>query len=75
MAGAPDPRQGAETRTAAIVIVAAMVLWMAASWLGGAMDWPAKWAVLFDLAALAAFFWALVVLARVWRRRREDGED
>ncbi|PWE34129.1 hypothetical protein DDZ14_01885 [Maritimibacter sp. 55A14] len=61
-------------RLAAGVIIVTMILWMAASFLGGRLGLPPRYAFLFDLAALAAFFWALVVLYRVWRQRREDGE-
>jgi hypothetical protein len=48
-----------------------MVAWMAAQWLGGRLGWEARFAFLFDLAALAAFIWAFVVTWRVWRARRE----
>ncbi|MGG7644041.1 DUF5337 family protein [Rhodovulum sp. YNF3179] len=64
----------AETRLAAIVIIATMALWMGASYLGGRLGLPVRFAFLIDLAALAAFFWALVVLFRVWRKRQEHGE-
>ncbi|WP_369914383.1 DUF5337 domain-containing protein [Maritimibacter sp. 55A14] len=63
-----------QMRLAAGVIIVTMILWMAASFLGGRLGLPPRYAFLFDLAALAAFFWALVVLYRVWRQRREDGE-
>jgi len=67
-------RQGrAQARQAALVIAVTMLGWMAAQYLGGHLGWPARFVFLFDLAALAAFFWALVVLARVWRARRDDG--
>ena len=43
---------------------------MAVQWVGGAMGWDARYAFLADLAALAAFFWALVVTYQIWRKRR-----
>ncbi|MCY4140727.1 MAG: DUF5337 family protein [Rhodobacteraceae bacterium] len=60
-----------QVRIAAIVIVATMVLWMLGSWLGGRLGLPARFAFLVDFSALAAFFWALVVLVRAGRRVRE----
>jgi hypothetical protein len=72
----PDsPEMRAQARLAAIVIAATMILWMGASYLGGELGLPARFAFLLDFAALAAFFWALVVLFRIWRRRREHGES
>jgi len=38
--------------------------------LGGQMGWPPRFALLFDLAAVAGFLWALVVTYRIWRQRR-----
>ena len=61
-------RQG---RTAALVIAATMVLWIAAQWIGGALGLPARYVFLFDFAALAALFWSLVVGVQIWRKRRD----
>ena len=61
-----------QARLVAIVIAATMVLWMGAQLLGGAFGWPPRFAFLFDLAALAAFVWALVVTYRIWRARRSN---
>jgi Family of unknown function (DUF5337) len=69
----PDPdevKQAAQTRLVAFVIAGTMILWMGVQWLGGAMGWEARYVFLFDLAALAAFFWAMVVTYQIWRRRR-----
>jgi hypothetical protein len=54
-------------RLAAVVIAATALIWMGAQWLGGAFGWHARFAFLFDLAAVAAFVWALVVTYRTWR--------
>jgi hypothetical protein len=59
-----------QARLVAIVIAATMVLWIAAQWVGSAMGWEARYAFLFDLAALAAFFWAMVVTYQIWRGRQ-----
>ena len=62
-------RQG---RIVALVIAGTMLLWMAAQWIGGAMSLPLRIIFLFDLMALAAFFWALVVGVQIWRKRRDS---
>lgn len=61
-----------KARMVAVVIAATMVLWMGAQFLGGQLGWPTRFVFLFDLAALAAFFWALVVSYQIWRDRRES---
>ena len=63
-----------QARRAALVILLTFPLWMGISWLGGRMGWDPSYAILADLAAMAAFFWALVVLFQVWRARRRGGE-
>ena len=63
-----------QTRRAALVILVTFPLWLGVSWLGGRMGWDPSYAILADLAAMAAFFWALVVLFQVWRARRRGGE-
>jgi hypothetical protein len=62
----------AQARQAAVVIAATMVVWMGAQWLGGQLGWQARFVFLFDLAALAAFVWALYVTFRIWRMRRDN---
>lgn len=64
-----------QAKRAAIVILVTFPLWMAASWLGGKMGLNPSYAILADLAALAAFFWALVVLFQVWRKRKQDEDN
>ena len=61
-----------QARIASIVILVTFPAWLRASWLGGQMGWEARFAILFDLIALAAFIWALVVLFQVWRVRQQD---
>lgn len=61
-----------QARIASIVILLTFPTWLGASWLGGKMGWEARFAILFDLIALAAFLWALVVLFQVWRQRQQD---
>ena len=59
-----------EARQVAVVIAATMILWLGAQWLGGRAGWETRYVFLFDLAALAAFIWALVVTWRIWRRQK-----
>ena len=68
-----EDRQLAKTaRMVAIVIAVTMLAWIGAQWLGPRMGLAGRYAFLFDLAALAAFVWALVVTFQIWRKRRED---
>lgn len=66
----PTDPQVKQARIASIVILVTFVAWMGASWIGGKIGLPVRYAFLFDFAALAAFIWALVVLVGVWRKRR-----
>ena len=70
MAPDPDPKRR-KARVASIVIVVAMVGWMGASWIGGMIGLPIRFAFLFDFAAMAALFWAMVVLFQVWKSGQE----
>lgn len=74
MAGRRDQHLAWTGRTVAIVIAATMILWMGAQWVGGRAGWHPSYAFLFDLAALAAFFWSLVVLVQLWRRQNGAGK-
>lgn len=58
-------------RTVALVIAGAMLIWLLAQWLGPQIGLAGRYALLIDLAALAAFVWAMVVALQIWRRRRD----
>ena len=55
----------------ALVLCVTMLLWLALQWLGGQYGWAARWVFLFDLAALAAFVWAMIVTVGLWRARKD----
>ncbi|MDT8329179.1 MAG: DUF5337 domain-containing protein [Roseovarius sp.] len=67
-----DLQMARKGRTAGVVIAATMLIWMAAQWLGGQMGWPVRFVFLFDLAAIAALIWALVVTYQIWRLRQDN---
>lgn len=71
LASARDRALAGQARLAAVVMAGTMLLWMGAQVLGGQFGLEPRWAFLFDFAALAAFFFALVVTFRVWRQRRD----
>jgi predicted MFS family arabinose efflux permease len=70
---APTPQDVAAARQARVVglvIAGTTILWLGAQWLGGQFGWEARFAFLFDMAAIAAFVWALIVTMQLWRNRR-----
>ncbi len=71
-----DPKEARkrQVRLASIVIVVAMVLWLGFNLLGAHLGLPARYAFLGDMLCLAALFWALWVMFRVWRARSDAGE-
>ena len=64
-----DRARAMQARLAAVVLAGTMILWMGAQWLGGKLGWEARYAFLFDLMAMAAFVWTMVVTWRLWRSR------
>lgn len=65
-----DIQNARDSRLVAIVLVCTMAGWLGAQWMGGYFGWEARFAFLFDLAALAGFFWTMVVTYRIWRRQK-----
>jgi len=59
-------------RFLALFIVAVMVLWMGAQLIGGQLGLEARYAFLFDLAAIAALIWALIGIYQLWRARQNQ---
>ena len=66
------PPQARKARIAASVMAATMVLWMGAQLLGGQLGLPVRFVFLFDLAAIAALVWALIVTYQVGQARRAE---
>jgi uncharacterized membrane protein len=60
-----------QIRLAALVMAGTMIAWMGAQFLGGQLGWPVRVVFLFDLAAIGALVWALVVTYWVWKERRK----
>jgi hypothetical protein len=67
----PEIRQ---LRIAALVIAGGGALWLVSLWAIPALGLPVSYALLSDLAALAAFIWALAVAFRIWQRQRDAGK-
>jgi len=59
-------------RATAMVIAGTGVLWVLATLIGGQMGWSNRTRALFDLAALAGFIWAFVLIYQLWRLRRDN---
>ena len=73
MADGPSPEdrnRAGQARLAALVLAVTMVAWMGAQWLGGRLGWQPRYVFLFDMMAMAAFVWTMVVTWRLWRQRR-----
>ncbi len=67
-----DMATARQARLVAIVFVVTILGWFLAQLIGAQMGWPARFAFLFDLAALAAFIWGLIVTYQIWRKRRAE---
>ena len=68
MTSSSPRQQRGQVRTAAIVAIATMIVWLALSWLGGAVGLETRYAFLLDFAAMAAFVWVIAVALRAWRK-------
>lgn len=76
-APAPEPlgpAVGRAGRRAALVMMATGVLWVLATWAGGALGLPQRVRALFDLFALFGFGLGLWMTFHLWRARRGDAE-
>ena len=71
MSSEQDQKQGWAGRVVSLVIAGAMILWLAAQWLGPQLGLPGRYALLIDFAAIGALVWALVVTLQLWRKRQD----
>ena len=62
---------GRKSRLVAVVIAATMSIWIAGQWAISGLGIPEHYRLLLDMAALAGFFWSLVVIYQIWRARQE----
>ena len=72
--GAPDSKDVAvmrQMRLIGAVIAGATVLWLLLGEIGRQYGWEGRYALLIDLAAIAAYVWALINAWMLWRKRRE----
>ena len=58
--------------TTALVIAIATVVWLLLGEVGRQYGWDGRFALLIDLAAMAAYVWALVNAWMLWRKRRDN---
>jgi hypothetical protein len=63
--------QGRQGRTIAIVMAATIVVWVTAQFAGARLGLTGPFVLVLDLAALAAFVWALAATWRLSRTRRD----
>ena len=71
MSSEQDQKQARAGRVVSLVIAGAMVLWLAAQWLGPQLGLPGRYALLIDFAAIGALVWALVVTLQLWRKGQD----
>ena len=63
----------AKGRHIALVIAGTMVLWLILSlFIGPMLGLPGRYALLFDLLALAGLIYALVNIFQLWRMRQDS---
>lgn len=59
-------------QTVGLVIAITMVLWLIANLAGPQFGLAGRYAILFDLLAMAALIWAMVNIWQMWQARREQ---
>lgn len=63
-----------QARLASFVMLASAALFFGGVWISAQLGLAQRWAVLFDLVALAGFAFAIIVLFQVWRARQQQGD-
>ena len=73
MSNDTDKAIAAKGRYIALVIAGTMVLWLVLSlFIGPMLGLPGRYALLFDLLALAGLIYALVNIFQLWRMRQDS---
>ena len=54
----------------ALVIAGAMLFWLIMQWAGPWLGLAGRYALLIDLAVMAAMLWSLVLTWQIWRARQ-----
>ena len=54
------------------MIAITIVLWLDVQLLGPMLGLPGRYALLFDFAARAALFWAMVNIFQMWQARQDE---
>lgn len=67
---ARDQALARKGRMVSLVIAGTMVLWIVGQSVGAMFGLPGRFAILFDLFALAGLFWGFVVSLQIWRARK-----
>ena len=68
-----DMATARQARLVAIVFIVTILGWFLAQLIGAQVGLDARYAILLDLCALAAFVWGLIVTYQIWRKRRAEG--
>ena len=72
MSSDKDIQLARQSRMVAVVIAVIVLVWLGANWIGPAIGLPGRYAILFDLLALAGFVWVMFVTYQIWRKRRQS---
>lgn len=67
---ARDQALARKGRMVSLVIAGTMVFWILAQAIGAMVGLPGRYAILFDLLALAGLFWGFIVSLQIWRARK-----
>ena len=67
-----DTELARQSRMVAVVIAVIVLVWLGANSIGPAIGLPGRYAILFDLLALAGFVWVMFVTYQIWRKRRQS---
>lgn len=67
-----DTAMARKGRVVSLVIAGTLIVWMLLQVIAPLVGLPGRYALLFDLAALAALIWAMVNIYQLWRMRQAE---